>query len=790
MSVTPALRASREEEQQYFDYALDTRERKRQTRQGVMVAKSTGYLGAAALGAPGSDVAFRRIDTGDGDCFYIGKSLIMDDTSSEILVYAWQTPMVMELSEATALEPKDVVVRRSFTTGPPNKITGIDDQIFADIAAQIEALDDPDLALIEADLMLTAALERERSPEMKEIIQTIQAAQSRLIRHPHDSLLIVQGGPGTGKTAVALHRVSFLLFNHSDEFSPEDILIVGPNATFTKYINRVLPELGDEHVPQTDLQRMMRAEVLPNVKEPEEVARLKGDDRMVPVLAQGLVDRVRAPSEATVLSVKNVAWRVTLEPSEIDEIIRALRGETYSQGRAAFRKEVMSHAATHIRRTLKDSRRFAGDPKSLLSVLEIDRLVERCWPQLSPQAFLRDLYGSAERLLSAAGSELLGAEVQLLRRPAETRLTDQPWSKEDLALLDFVTVEMNGVGETYRHIVVDEAQDLSPMQLVALRNRSTNGQMTLVGDIAQSTGRWARDSWKDVLAALQTSRSQGVEELNFGYRVPKSVMDIAALLLPEVAPGISAPRVIRDVDDKPRFAVAETQAEMIDAAITAVQEQAARGRFTGVVCPDGLKDVLEGALGRHDMAFTSADKGALGSAINVLSPVAAKGLEFDAVVVVDPAMIVDAGPEGLRMLYIALTRTTRSLDVVFMRGSLPTALLGAPGVPAEAHGLIEGAASVAAADSGDGEVGPGAAITPPPATGLEVPRHAAPVSPRTPNLALKDLSQSQVRTVKFQAGELMAVLEGAVPRPLWRAALLEALAEVEGTADEEATAER
>ncbi|MCL3862941.1 AAA family ATPase [Actinotalea sp. K2] len=774
--MTKPLDADLKQEQSYFDHAFEVREAKRETRRLAYHAagdnKARARLKAnhdtdTTLGSPLDGVAFQRIDVASGAPCYVGRHAILDQ-QGDLLVAPWKAPFVMQLREATPDQPGLVVRRRDFRT-EANSIVSFEDLIYADLAARISALDDPGLAVIQADAMLDDALTRDRSPEMQDIVQTIQAAQSRLVRAPHETLLVIQGGPGTGKTAVALHRVSWLLFNDRT-LRPEDLLVIGPNPTFTRYINRVLPELGDEHVPQTDVVGMLGASVPVGRKDDATVAKLKGDERMVELISRGLSDRIRPPAEDSVFKVEGVAWRVELPPESVEELVRDLRSDHYASGRTKFREAAAAAIAVQVRRQFQaDGLPLRRDPRDLLDTSEIDLFIERVWPQLSAQAFVRDLFGSLERLVSAAGSALTAEEVRLLRRPAAARLSEEKWSKEDLVLLDAANAEINGDPTTSKHIVVDEAQDLSPMQLLAIRRRSERGAMTIVGDIAQSTGHWSRDSWDDVVEALRSSMPVSIEALTHGYRVPRSVMDLAARLLPAAAPGVEAPIVVRDAE-APRIQGVPVEGDLFAVVAAIVQGHGAKGRFVGVICPDARRPALETALAAENVVWKDADRGGLGQSINLVSPVASKGLEFDAVVVVDPATIVDAGPEGHRMLYIALTRTTRFLDVLHTEGTLPSELMNMSDVadaPSEVTPMFAASRTEPPPSPGptslEGRTGDlsGGALRRPPASGR------ATVSVRG--------GTARERTVAFQAEAVIEQLEVTVPRALWEDVLRAAL---------------
>ncbi|MFJ4108651.1 UvrD-helicase domain-containing protein [Oerskovia enterophila] len=687
MLKSPTFDAVLSDEQAYFDEVYELRESKRQARLGGFGAaadvKARARLRANAekddtLGKPSDAAAFLRIDTGQGDHYYVGNGLVRAE--GECYVYSWKAPSISEMRDATFDDPRGVVRLRRFSCVATNTIETIDDTVLEELASRVAALDDPELAVIEADAMLQDVLDSSREPEMRHIVETIQAAQSALIGSDPDRTLVIQGGPGTGKTAVALHRLSVILYRN-ESIGPEDVMVVGPNMTFARYISRIMPELGDDSVLVTDLVGMLDSSMVPSTKETAEVARLKGDLRMVDVVARALADRVRPPLEDSLFTVAGAPWRLPVSPDIVRQLVGTQKGQPYALGRTGFREALKNFVANRAAQRLRDdgiARR--GDVAMRLDGSEIDSVVSKVWPSQSPHAFLRGLFGSVQRLLTAAGGELLADEVTLLQRSTGSRVADQAWSKEDLCLLDEVAAQMGEAPRRYAHIVIDEAQDLSPMQVRAINRRSRGGALTFVGDIAQSTGHWARDGWEDLLDQVKTSLPKQIEQLALGYRVPRSVMDLAACLLPEAAPGLTAPRVVRDVEPGPVFTEVAEEDDLPTRVVEVVSEHSRLGRFVGVICPDSARADMEESFKAHGISWQDADKGGLGAAINLVSPVASKGLEFDAVVVVDPQQIIDAGPEGLRMLYVALTRTTKFLDLVYAAGRLPRQLGGEGGV--------------------------------------------------------------------------------------------------------------
>ncbi|MEV4514531.1 UvrD-helicase domain-containing protein [Dactylosporangium sp. NPDC049525] len=654
-------------EQQHFDLARKHRERVRAELGEVPDAAANAGAGRRlalfrrtrkeALAAPEEQVAVGRIDCTPADpggssniedTFYIGRETILDD-QRQVLVVNWQTPIGALYYEATHEDPRGLQRKRTFQcTG--NQIRDFDDVVFAQLADAVAALESPDDALL-------AELDRGRTGTMTDIVATIQGAQSRLIRSPLDQLLVIEGGPGTGKTAVALHRVSWLLYNHRDRLRPQDVLVVGPHPAFTRYIRTVLPSLGDADVAQLDIDQLGPPVQRGRPEDPK-TRRLKGEARMARLLARALENRVGTPEPAERLLFDGAF--VTLSGVEVAAAVASARqaGGAYAQRRQRLRAQ------------LADLVRGRGGPTDPERLGPVENLLERLWPLQSAAAFLRNLLGSQARLLNAAGDEFTPDELALLHRRGADKLSEQIWSNTDLPLLDELEELLNGVSRRYRHIVVDEAQDLSPMQLRAVARRSSTGSLTVVGDLAQSTGAWARDHWGEVTEHLPSQLPQVVVGLRYGYRVPRQVYELAAELLPVAAPDVEPTRAVREGPADPGIHVVEPAERAARAALIA-KDHALGGRFVGIVCPASCRAEIEFALHANDLQWGRADQGELDGAINLVSPQEAKGLEFDAVIVVEPEEIVAEDDRGHRLLFVALTRTIRYLDIVCAGDPLP-----------------------------------------------------------------------------------------------------------------------
>jgi DNA helicase IV len=656
MDAKPAELA---QEQAYFDAAAKHRDRKLATLADVPTAaanaaaaahlKRYAQAAADAIGGADSAVAFGRTDHAAGQRLYIGRHLVSDQ-HAEVLVVNWQAPAAAGYFQASYDDPHGLRRKRTFECDG-NTIQDFTDLHFA--AAGTAGVDE----------QLLRELARGRTGAMRDIVATIQAAQYDIIRAPLERVLVIEGGPGTGKTAVALHRVSWLLFHHRRTIRPEDVLVIGPHPAFIQYLGGVLPGLGDDGVVLRDLSQLA-PQVRGGRGEPVAVSRLKGDARMAGLLARALAARVGEPEPAERLLLSGRF--VTLPGVEVAAAVAACQAADlpYAQRRPLLRDQL----AALVRG------RGGPDPAGQDALAN---LVERLWPQQSPAGFLRDLFGSRRRLLAAAAGELSDRELDLLFRRGADRVSAETWSAADLPLLDEAEYLVNGTGRRYAHVVVDEAQDLSPMQLRSVARRSETGSLTVVGDLAQSTGSWARDDWSQVTGQLPTRHPVAVSPLRYGYRVPRQVYQLAARLLPVAAPQTRQPEVVRDGPADPRVHRVQL-AERAGRVAAVAGGHAADGQLVGIVCPARCRREVEGALAGNGQLWSSAERGELGRAVNLVSPREAKGLEFDAVVVVEPEQIVAEDPRGHRLLYVALTRTTRYLDIVCVGEPVPLAAPPSP----------------------------------------------------------------------------------------------------------------
>jgi hypothetical protein len=686
-SAVPVDATELELEQAYFDNAWEHREASRATGAQLGATEGMGRYDGIALAAQGArylarlappevEVAHGSIADEDGDVTYIGRNAIFDE-NGDLLVVNWRAPVGAIYEQATVNDPKGVARKRSFTTDR-NTIRRWEDTYFAELAERIAELSD--LQIDGVDDTLLADLDSDRSGTMRDIVRTIQASQSALIRHPANALLVIQGGPGTGKSAVALHRASWLLYNE-ESLRPDRMLIVGPTDTFSNYIKDVLPGLGDVDVPQLSLRRMGPQRSTRREESPE-AARIKGGSRMIGLIHRALHLRIRLGGEAPEIVIGRGAAAVALSRAEIEDQIEALRSmPTYNAGRAALRTWFVNRITEIQLEREAFSRSVDVDTSS------VDLAVDRIWPPMTAQQFMRELLGSQLRLQEAAGDAFTARDIGLLYRKSSDTMASETWSDSDVALLDEADFRIRGTADRFDHIIVDEAQDLSPMQLRSLRRRSTNGHFTIVGDIAQSTGPWARDSWDQVIKHLAgtqlTSPPVIRKELDYGYRVPAEIYEVAAKLLPIVAPGVEPLTIVRSAPaNAVRYLLDNGDFDLTEEVVDAIKEHAVNGRFIGVIAAPDTKAALIPALKAEGLSFSDADSGSLGTSVNIVSATEAKGLEFDAVVVVEPAQIAALGERGMRLLYIALTRATKYLTVVHAQALEPLGLAGAAPLPA------------------------------------------------------------------------------------------------------------
>ena len=639
-------------------------------------------------------LVFGRIDpAGTGERFYIGRVGLWDADHDPILV-DWRAPVAEPFYRATGPEPLSLERRRHFASRG-STLLGIEDEFFGDKAAigldiadrdfdggtgppEDGRLDGPSVSGA-----LIAALEAARTGRLSDIVATIQSEQDRVIRSQLPGVLVVQGGPGTGKTVVALHRAAYLLYTHRFPLESQGVLVVGPNRLFLAYIEQVLPSLGEAGVEQAVLAHLLSPAVRVAGLADEAVGRIKGDPRMAGVLRRAARDRRRPLRSDLVIGYELQRLRLTVEQSAEIVADTARRVRKHNAGRRQVEEAFYG--------ALARSARQDADPaevrESLSDRIEVREALEWMWPVLTPAHLVNDLYGSKALLRSAAAGRLSDDEIERLHRPRAVHASEVTWSSDDVPVLDEARALLgyrSGHREedavlTYGHIVVDEAQDLSPMELRMIARRSLNGSMTVVGDIAQATGSWAHDDWESVLEGLPDRRPPRRVALTLGYRIPAPAMALANRVLPYAAPGAFPPETVRTVGDEPRIVacgtaavrsgptgagrdlstLGETLAEVIE------QERGEVGEGNvAVIVPDSLHEPVRVDLMARSVVFGGPGRAGLEQQVTLVPVRLVKGLEVDAAVVVEPARIVAEECQGVRSLYVALTRATRRVTVV------------------------------------------------------------------------------------------------------------------------------
>jgi len=599
-------------------------------------------------------LCFGRLDL-DGVVrpLYVGRRWVHEDQTP--LVVNWQAPAARAFYTATVAEPQGVALRRRFRAQGRRLLDLYDEPLDGSAGDVVHGV---------ADILLEE-LERSRDEHMRDIVATIQSDQYRLITREPDGVLVVQGGPGTGKTAVGLHRASWLLYTYRRELERSGVLVVGPNPVFMDYISHVLPMLGEERVEQRAVTELADG-VEARRHDAPEVARLKADPRLAGVLAAAVRALPRPPEQLLAVRLEGVELRLSAD--RVGELVAEARTEspTYAGGRERLRmKLVRAFYERYTARLGATAYHSFDDIEAALRTGGfLNRTLGELWPKAKAEQLVRRLLSSAEELAAAAGGILDGDEQRLLLSGRA-----KGWSEADLALVDEARALLDGPGRPHGHLIVDEAQDLTPMQLRMLARRST-GRITILGDIAQAAGPVEYHRWDDLLPHLAPDARVEVEELRLAYRVPAEVMELALPLLPLIAPDVAPPIAYRGGDEPPRFVETGTE-HLVATAVREAGREALRDGRTGLIAPAEILERIEPLLPHPDTAFDE-----LGPPIQALTPRAAKGLEFDRVVLVEPAQIAAGGIEGLRALYVALTRTTKTLVVVHAR-PLPPPLLPA-----------------------------------------------------------------------------------------------------------------
>jgi DNA helicase IV len=697
---------------------------------------------------------FGRIDyvpdeSGRADDFHVGRLAVSDDQLNPLVV-DWRAPVAEAFYRATGVESLGLSRRRHVAIRG-HEVVGVEDEYFADANGDLMLPDDEVRSATEEGLVdgglalggpgaLLAALGRARTGRMGDIVATIQGEQDQIIRSPLAGILLVQGGPGTGKTAVALHRAAYLLFTFRATLERQGVLVVGPNPLFLNYIENVLPSLGESGVTLSTISGLV-TNVEIRGRDTEEVDQLKGDVRMVSLIAKALRTRQRALRDDVNIPVGRAI--VVLKARYTAEVVERARRRpgNHNQRRSAVGRELANRLAQeYYQRFVREGMDEVAGVNELADLIrarvEFKEALQRIWPRLSGQELLHDLFGFSA-LLRAAGKGLFSEdELELLARKRSESLEEIEWTKADAALIDEArillgprkrprpAVKLGDTGildgidldsyqgdvraaalreaqrnaptqsteldeaefVTYGHIVVDEAQDLSPMELRVLKRRDLTGSMTIVGDMGQATTASSSASWNSVLEVLAPRREPTRVDLTVSYRTPEEVLNFAAPTLLAATPGLEPPRPVRRAGFVPIVEVVRPE-DFADTLVNATRrevEAVAPGRVAVIVTGRRVDEIvaLLSASGIDAIDPRDQDSKGLSADLVVLSAEGANGLEFDATIVVEPSQIASRGssdpsiatPRGLRTLYVAMTRPTRRLAIVAC-GVLPDSLL-------------------------------------------------------------------------------------------------------------------
>ncbi len=646
----------------------------------------------ASLDAEHEGLVFGRLDLRTEETRYIGRLGVRDD-EFEPLVIDWRAPAAEPFYRATPSSPMDVV-RRRVLRSRFEKVIGIEDDL-------LDGSVDSDLVVV-GEGALMAALKRARGHQMRDIVATIQAEQDEAIRAPYQGVTVIAGGPGTGKTVVALHRAAYLLYSNRRRMERGGVLVVGPSATFMNYIERVLPSLGEDAVTLRSMGALA-LDVLDTTAERVDsvaAAEIKGSLRILPVLRRAVDEPLVTAGEARSLRVSVKGDILGLDSQRLDRIRRdVLSGHRVNLGRPAAETALLNALWVQFDAEAHEMDRETFDDL-VTSQASWQMLLMAWWPSLSANRVLERL---ADRgLLDVVAPKLTTEE----RDVVAASFGDPGHSVADIALLDELVhiigpefteedVEpelflegMRDVSEvvtladrlstqrendpdheahsTFAHVLVDEAQDISPMQWRMLRRRGPQASWTLVGDPAQSSWAHAAETAQAIRELIGSGPSRRFR-LSTNYRSPAEVFNVAASLITSVFPTADLPAAVRTTGIEP-----ELLSTTSDGLVTTLNETVDRlaGQVDGtigVICPPSLREQLAGQSDALTALTRHADRA------TVITPLQSKGLEYDGVIVVSPDDIIAESPGGARMLYVALTRPTQRLVTIDVTNDAPAA---------------------------------------------------------------------------------------------------------------------
>jgi DNA helicase IV len=613
-------------------------------------------------------------DNPGAERFHIGRRHVHDPDGSPVVI-DWRAPVSTPFYRASVAEPMGLTRRRRFGFAG-GELTAYEDE---DFTAPPAAGPPGDAAV--SRIMLDE-IERPRSGPMRDIVATIQPDQDDIVRADADQTICVQGAPGTGKTAVGLHRIAYLLYAYRERMGRRGVLVIGPNRAFLSYIRNVLPALGETEVTQVTMTDLVAS--LPSLRvrgsDSENAARIKGDARMAEVLRRALWARLAEPAEAIMLPRGSRRWRVPAH--ELARLVAELRdrGVRYGAGR-----EMLAHRIAHVILTKMEAAGETCDDRTHDAVRrtrQVRAAVDAIWPRADPVRVVHALLCDAGELAMAAHGLLDDAEQRALswdaRQPAAnpspspspsagpgSRAGRSPgsarWSAADLVLID-EAIDLIERTASVAHVVVDEAQDLSPMECRAIARRCETGSATVLGDLAQGTTPCATASWPELLAHLGKGDAQ-LRVLEVGYRVPRQILEFANRLLDEIAPSLTRASSLRH-DPGSLDIVATSPDHFGSSLLAACAEASARPGSIAIIAADEQVTALSRILRTAGLGHAVLDATPGPGRLTIVPVSLAKGLEFDQVIVVEPARITATGSRGPHRLYVALTRAVSRLTVL------------------------------------------------------------------------------------------------------------------------------
>ncbi|MFD5815209.1 HelD family protein [Streptomyces sp. NPDC127038] len=621
---------------------------------------------------PQGPLFFGRLDFQDsaaaagdhaGQSYHIGRLRIREHPAAPPLVVDWRAPVSRAFYQAGARDPQGVAVRRRFGWAPGSRgdsadLTGLEDEPLAATPPEPAAHEAPgSTSAAPAGSILAEEIERPRVGPMRDIAATIQPEQDDLVRAGLGASVCVQGAPGTGKTAVGLHRAAYLLYTHPQRVRRGGLLILGPNRVFLSYIAEVLPALGETGVRQSTIGEEIASRPVTG-EDGERAAVVKHDARMARVLRRALYGNIGLPADGLAVPDGTYRWRVPV--AVLRRIVDDVRAEEppYAVGRERVRTRVVQYV--RARAELRAGPQTNAWAQRISRARPVGEYVDAVWPRVRPEELLARLLGDAGALERAADG-ILDADEQravLWAKPPRSWKSAR-WSAADLVLLD----EIAGLiehPEGYGHLVIDEAQDLSPMECRAIARRASFGSLTVLGDLAQGTTPWAAREWGELLAHLGRPDA-AVVPLTAGFRVPGVIVELANRVLERLGVDVPPARSLRR-DGELRIRPA---ADLPAGTVAAVRDALAHQGSIGVIAADTDVEAVREALGAAGIPFAGADEP--GARIAVLPASLAKGLEYDHVVAVEPAAIAEAEARGPHRLYVVLTRAVSRLDVIHTR---------------------------------------------------------------------------------------------------------------------------